>query len=484
MSNSDNNSTQETNEGLNAISLGSVASDNASNNIPKIDPVPPVDLNNSSALGVEAANNNGGENSQNPGVEAPAVINEASQNLEEASVKTEATISDNGVQASEEVQNVNSEAVAEAPANNMDSTVNAIPNEVEPVAPLNYDVPETINSFDPTPVFNNIGKVPPIPDIPVVDPTLQAPKEKKKGFPKPLFVLIVILALAAVGGGVYVFLHKSNIVAPAVVPKNVKAEIGSKLSTNITDYATFNGINSSSCSLNVQDIPSELNTLNAEYTFRIICNEASFSGKLTVVDTVAPEVTIKDIDVALNATVNPEDFIEECKDSTKCSYEFKDAEKVKGNLKEAASYHVDLIIKDEAGNKVEKTAKMIVSDVPIFEEADMYFTCNKDEVDKMVENVKIGIVDGEYKKSVVLKRYSFTIEASEMESLKTENEGKMEMTYKEIVGKPEFSNKLVLSKAISYDTLKSEVGEEIPTNIVELREFLENKGYHCSYEYE
>lgn len=477
MNNSDNN-TQETNEGLNVISLGSVASDNASNNIPKIDPVPPVDLNSSRAPSEEVVNNsNALESSQNIVAEAPTVLDEASQNLEVVSEKTEVA---NGGEVPAEAQNVSSEVAA----NNMNSTVNAIPDTVEPVAPLNYDVPETINSFDPTPVFNNIGKVPPIPDIPVVDPALQVPKEKKKGMPKPLFVLIVIIALALVGGGVYVFLHKSNIVAPAVVPKNVRLEIGSKLSTNITDYATFNGINSSSCSLNVQDIPSELNTLNAEYTFRIICNEASFSGKLTVVDTVAPEVTIKDIDVALNATVNPEDFIEECKDSTKCSYEFKDAEKVKGNLKEAASYHVDLIIKDEAGNKVEKTAKMIVSDVPIFEEADMYFTCNKEEVNKMIENVKIGIVDGEYKKSVVLKRYNFTIEASELETLKAENEGKMEMTYKEMTGKPEFSDKLVLSKAISYDTFKSEVGEDLPSNIVELREFLETKGYSCSYEYE
>lgn len=481
MNNSENNN-QENNEGLNAISLGNVSIDKE-NNIPTIEPVPPVE-----PISTNTASNQvvSGVTQVNNVVEAtpvaPVPLEVETKNLESAPEANEVpgvigeppTVGEQN--ASNDVQTVATE-----------SMVNSIPTtDVPPVAPLNYDVPETINSFDPTPVFNNIGTVPPIPDIPVVDPAMQTPKDdKKKGMPKILFVLIVILALAAVGVGVYIFLHKSNIMGPSVVTKNVRVEIGSKLSTNINDYATFGSIDSSTCSLDVASIPATLETLNAEYTFRITCNQASFSGKLTVVDTIAPEVTLKEkVEVALNSSVKPEDFIVECKDSTKCSYSFKDAEKVNGNLKEASNYHVDIIIKDEAGNQIEKTGTLIVSDVPVFEEADMYLSCTKTQDNGVSDNTKFGVVDGEYKRNAVLKRYTFELELAELEALKTANEGKAEMTYKNITGQPTFGENLILSRPVSYDTIKSEIGEDLPTSVGDLRTTLTEKGYVCSYEYE
>lgn len=480
MNNSENNN-QENNEGLNAISLGNVSIDNG-NNIPTIDPVPPVapipTNNDSNQVVSESVQiNNVAESTP----VTPVPLEAETQNLESAPEVNEVPgVIGESVGGEQNVSNDTQSVSTE-------SVVNAIPTtDVPPVAPLNYDVPETINNFDPTPVFNNIGTVPPIPDIPVVDSTMQAPKgDKKKGMPKILFILIVILALAAVGVGVYIFLHKSNIMGPSVATKNVRVEVGSKLSTNINDYATFGSIDSSTCSLDVASIPATLETLNAEYTFRITCNQASFSGKLTVVDTIPPEVTLKEkVEVALNSSVKPEDFIEECKDSTKCSYSFKDAEKVSGNLKEASNYHVDIIIKDEAGNQTEKTGTLIVSDVPVFEEADMYLSCSKAKDNGMTDNTKFGVVDGEYKRNAVLKRYTFELELAELETLKTANEGKAEMTYKDITGQPTFGENLVLSRPVSYDTIKAEVGEDLPTSVGDLRTTLTEKGYVCSYEYE
>lgn len=509
MNNSENNN-QENNEGLNAISLGNVPPIEE-NNIPTIDAVPPVEPIPITTDNAQLANE---VSPVSIPVEAPPVApvpmdagvqglvnseekkgdsNEIPQVVGETPQVIEPSVVVDGSQAVETNSNTEVPPVIEANLNTeaqpklAESVVSSIPTDVPPVAPLSYDVPETINNFDPTPVFNNIGTVPPIPDIPVVDPAMQAQQqnEKKKGMPKILFILIVILALAAVGVGVYIFLHKSNILGSGVVPKNVKVEIGSKLSTNIEDYATFSSVDSSTCSLDIASIPATLETLNAEYTFRITCNQASYSGKLTVVDTIAPEVTLKEkLEVAINSSVKPEDFILECKDSTKCTYAFKDADKVKNNLKEASNYHVDIIIKDEGGNQVEKTATLIVSEIPEFEEADMYLSCSKPEENGMVDNTKIGVVDGEYKKGAVLKRYIFKVEASELESLKLANEGKLTMTYKNYSGQPTFDEMLVLSKPISYDNFKEEVGEDAPSTIGELRVLLTEKGYACTYEYE
>ena len=121
------------------------------------------------------------------------------------------------------------------------TNVNNIP-PVAPVTPINYDVPETINNFSTTPVFNDIGTVPPIPDSPIGpigvpnNDNLKPPK-KDKGIPKVLFVLIIVLSITAVGVGVYIFLHVAN--KNAVMPRMIRLEAGSEISTNINDYATL-----------------------------------------------------------------------------------------------------------------------------------------------------------------------------------------------------------------------------------------------------
>ena len=72
---------------------------------------------------------------------------------------------------------------------------------------------------------------------------------------KLIFVIIIVLLIAAVGVGVYIFLNMSNKPASvSVTPKEVKIEVGSEVSTNILDYATFNGVNSANCSLDTSNI--------------------------------------------------------------------------------------------------------------------------------------------------------------------------------------------------------------------------------------
>lgn len=380
---------------------------------------------------------------------------------------------------------VNNEIPMETPINEVPmQEVNSVP-VLEPVAPvspepISYDIPEVIDS---TPIFNDIGTVPPIPNGPIVETPIIPqggselnPKEKKKGMNKTLFVVIILLLLCAVGGGVYVILHKANFGTAPVVTKNVKIEIGSDISTNIKDYAVINKKNLS-CSLDTSDI-TDTNQLNAKYQFHINCGDKSYVGHATIVDTVAPVVQLQEVTIGLNGTLNPEDFIVECEDATKCSYEFKDSVKVSEYIKEASSYHVSLIIKDEGGNKTEATGTLIVTESAI---SSISLSCSKSS-DNYEEIYQFGLnKEMAFDKNVV-HRYTFNFDNKEdYDQLKNDNQDKKEMTYQNITGVPSFNDDdktLVISIKVDYDEIKKEVNSDEPS-VGDLKGYYQDKDYVC-----
>ena len=228
---------------LNAVSLGSIDTGNV-NNIP---PVPPVDSLNSTPVD----NLNSGVNAS---VQQP--VNPV------APVEPVTPV--------ESAQPMNPGVVP--PIDAMSSGTIPPVEPVAPVEPVSYDIPQTIDQFNTTPVFNEIGTVPPIPNglvqTPVMSPEEPKPKKKKN---KLIFVIIIVLLIAAVGVGVYIFLNVSNKPAKiGVTPKEVEIEAGAEVSTNIEDYATFTGINSANCSLDTSNI-TYTSVVGAEYSFSITC---------------------------------------------------------------------------------------------------------------------------------------------------------------------------------------------------------------------
>lgn len=349
---------------------------------------------------------------------------------------------------------------------------------VEPVAPVSYDVPEPIQNFGTTPVFNDIGTIPPIENVPVAPAPMMEDKspKKKPRMNKTLFVLIVILALTAVGVAVYIFLNMANTPKNFVQTKNMEVEIGSVLSTTITDYATFKGISSSNCSLDTASV-KDTSTLNAEYTYKIICGENSYTGKITIVDKVAPEVKIQEVTVGVNGEVSASDFILECIDATACSYAFKDESKVKEYLKTAENYHVDLIVTDEAGNQTEVTGTMIVNESAV---ASVYLVCTKDN-SSYLETNRFGLVESQFNK-VTTRSYTFTFSETDYNTFKTNNSGQSDVTYGGITGKATFDDTnytLTITKNVSYSDLNTEVGSTVPLSYADLNSLFTERGYSC-----
>lgn len=444
-----NGNNENNNEELNVVSLGSVDNSNQNLNVP-INDIPPV----------------------TPIPEEPMEVLEDTPSLNAP------------VEQPEMVQtevSENTPVVAEESLNNQND-INAIPDAispVEPVAPINYDIPEVI---DNAPIFNDIGTVPPITDGPIINNAIAEPAvpeaPKKKGMNKTLFVVIIILALFAVGTGVYVLLNKTS--KSPVVLKQVKIEAGTSPSTNIKDYATFTNVDSSTCNFDTSDI-TDTNVLGAKYKFRITCGDKVYSGIATIVDTTAPDVTLKEVNVGIDEELVAEDFIAECNDASKCSYTFKDEAKLKEYLKTPSSYHVPIIVKDESGNQKEVTGTLNVSENNV---SSIALVCTK-TVDNYLETSKFGLVesDSTFNKST-LRTYTFKFDSKEeYEKLRDENKDKSELTYSNVTGAPTFNDEnttLILTTRIAYTDLVSEVGSEVPVSYGELKLFFDNKGYSCA----
>ena len=339
-----------------------------------------------------------------------------------------------------------------------------------PVPPISYDIPQPINSFT-TPVFNDIGTVPPIPNGPV--PPIPEDKPQKKKMNKTIFVLLIMVALAAVGVGVYIFLHIASVKNVPVRTKLVEIEIESEVSTDINDYATFNKQNSETCSLDTSAI-TDTSKLNAEYTFKIVCGTSTYTGKAKIVDTEKPEVVAKNITVAKDSSVSPEDFISSCTDKTDCNYSFKEEDKVKEWVKSEGDYRVVILVKDGADNQVEVTATLTVTG----KTADVYLVCEQDTY-----TTKFAINNSVFMK-VATRVYEFKFSSStEYNNFKEEFKDKNEVTYNNITGTPEYNDNtltLKITKNLSYDELNKEENTTLPLEVGSLRAYYENKlGKDC-----
>lgn len=347
---------------------------------------------------------------------------------------------------------------------------------VEPVSPT-YDVPKPINQFE-TPVFNNIGTVPPPVNGPIES---EQPRndnnqpKKKKSINKTTFIIVIILALVIVACVVYVLLNQGTTKKASITLKEVSIEMGSEISSDINDYAQFNNMNASACTLNTSNI-KDTNTYNAEYTFVITCNGTNYTGKAKIVDTISPVVKVKDVTTGINKEVKPEDFIDTCEDATNCTYAFKDTEKVKENIKEKNDYKVDIIVKDGAGNTTEVTVNLKVSDVP----ADYYLAVSK-EVDGHTEKIKFGIVDNVFTNTALrLIIFDFSDNETEYNNLKETSKESDQITYKDFTGKPEFDDEaktMTFTSTSTFEELNKEFNTTLPETTSEMKNFFKSKGY-------
>lgn len=96
------------------------------------------------------------------------------------------------------------------------------------------------------------------------------------------------------------------------------------------------------------------------YEVKITIYKKKYIAKLQVVDTEAPVLKVKDVNISVGDTYNPKDFVESCKDNSnkECIIEFYDSgvnqngEKIDySSFTGEGSYTIQIIASDESGNK-------------------------------------------------------------------------------------------------------------------------------------
>ncbi len=177
--------------------------------------------------------------------------------------------------------------------------------------------------------------------------------------PKRVFLTILfILFVLGMLGGVYYFYFYHNVVKT----KSVTIELGSQVPDNINYYVK--GKKPVGYKLDITNVSvDESGNTNSigEYSYKIIKGSIIKKGKIFVKDTVAPEVTVKDLTVGLKEDFEPEDFVETCEDLSEICLVMYDKETDETLSENEGEYTVTLNIKDKYGNSVKKKAKLIVS---------------------------------------------------------------------------------------------------------------------------
>ncbi len=177
-------------------------------------------------------------------------------------------------------------------------------------------------------------------------------REKIMGILALILVLFVI-----VGGGIAVYYFGFLNNPSNFNVKNLSFELGSELPTGVTTYITSsNKIDGMEYSLNISKVDSKIGL----YSYSVTHKGVTKSGTITIKDSQAPAVTLKDdLSFSKGSTITKDDIVSTCVDLSNCTY---DLEK---NVDSSTSgtINVNVIAKDDAGNSVTTTAKVTIVDI-------------------------------------------------------------------------------------------------------------------------
>ena len=97
-----------------------------------------------------------------------------------------------------------------------------------------------------------------------------------------------------------------------------------------------------------------------KYKVVINYNGKNYTTTLKVVDTEAPVVEVKELEITKDSEYNAKDFIVSCSDNSEkeCLISFKE----ENVYKDVGTYDITIVAKDESGNATEKQTKLIIKE--------------------------------------------------------------------------------------------------------------------------
>lgn len=169
-------------------------------------------------------------------------------------------------------------------------------------------------------------------------------------------ILFFILLLSAIGAVYYFYFYHEPIRL-----KDIELELGSAPSLDVNDYLK---------NIGRYDFPLDISKLSVdedgktnaigEYSYEVIVNEETLRGKIFVVDTTPPEVTLRELIIGLGEEYDLDDFLVTCEDySVICHVNYAN-DKDEDLINEEGTHKIKLNISDIHGNTITKTAILIV----------------------------------------------------------------------------------------------------------------------------
>ena len=138
------------------------------------------------------------------------------------------------------------------------------------------------NGFVETKKTENFGANP---------PAANGSKEKKP-MNKVLFIILIVVLLAAIAYGVYYYLSMGQKSKISVTTRDVEYNINELLSSNVSDYATITGTDPKNCTLDLTNVD---NKTEGVYQYAIKCDDQRFTGNVSIINNVLPTAQAKDV---------------------------------------------------------------------------------------------------------------------------------------------------------------------------------------------
>ncbi len=353
-------------------------------------------------------------------------------------------------------------------------------NNLNNIEVLDIDTPVTNNDLknqfikpvESVPVPPRISE---IGGIPSSDWQNNSQKHKKFNF-KILWIILIIVLIVLFGLGLYYFLvYAKNTTSMGSKIATIELELGSELSDNIDDYV--DGLSDCKIDLSSVDI-SKI----GEYDYKINCSDKSYTAKAKVVDTTAPQVSLKIFNAKNNETIEATNFIMNSYDLSKTTVSFEDKNKALNDIKNNGIYIERINVVDEYNNKNSKDAILVVSNVV----AEKYLSASKNDTTNynasLKVNDKIGFNSVDYFVNAI-RIYDYIFNSQEdYDKAKAEyDSSKMIENHSGVASFDDEYYKIKIVKLLDSSEL-NKLNGLFPSTFEEVRTLYGSKGYQCSLE--
>lgn len=169
--------------------------------------------------------------------------------------------------------------------------------------------------------------------------------------------IIVLILICFLGGFAYYIYNRKTL--KDFQPLPVTVELGDKLPIRTKNYVkpgVGNTVDELKYVLNTKDV--DIDEVG-EYNFTVTFNNITKTGTIKIVDTTAPDLTVKRVVITEGTTYGPESFVDECIDLSGCNYSFEDS-KTTEKYRTPGTYDVYIVATDPYENKTTKKTQLVI----------------------------------------------------------------------------------------------------------------------------